>query len=250
MARTVKDAAYILQAIAGRDKYDNYTSDIPNKGVLPDYVAACNPFALRGARLGVPYNVLALYTSNARYAPVLSAFNKMITVMQEAGATIVVSNFTGLNEYRASGNSSIVLGADFKTNIAQYFDSLTYNPNKITGEVKLQTFTINFPGEQFSPTARDVGVWNNSINLGFGNKSPEFWAAYQANQYLGGDATLLGAITRNNLDAVILPTPFSPGYAAITGSPVVTVPMGFYPQNQTVIMNGFGNLKAVGPNYP
>jgi amidase len=29
MARTVKDAAYILQAIAGPDQYDNYTSAIP-----------------------------------------------------------------------------------------------------------------------------------------------------------------------------------------------------------------------------
>jgi len=39
MARTVKDAAYILSATAGKDHYDNYTSAIPfNK--IPDYVAA------------------------------------------------------------------------------------------------------------------------------------------------------------------------------------------------------------------
>ena len=29
MAPTVKDAAYLLQAIAGKDEYENYTSAIP-----------------------------------------------------------------------------------------------------------------------------------------------------------------------------------------------------------------------------
>jgi amidase len=58
MARTVKDAAYLLNAIAGFDETDNYTSAIPYPDyVLPDYVAACNFSALSGVRLGVPRNV-------------------------------------------------------------------------------------------------------------------------------------------------------------------------------------------------
>lgn len=59
MARTVKDAAYLLQAIAGRDPLDNYTSAAP--ATLPDYVAACKFDSLRGVRLGVPRNVVAAY---------------------------------------------------------------------------------------------------------------------------------------------------------------------------------------------
>ena len=39
-------------------------------------------------------------------------------------------------------------------------------------------------------------------------------------------------------------------FAAIVGAPVVTVPLGFYPANTTVVMNGFGNLVAQGPNIP
>jgi amidase len=46
LARTVKDAAYLLHAIAGKDPYDNYASAIPFK-TIPDYVAACR-FSAQG----------------------------------------------------------------------------------------------------------------------------------------------------------------------------------------------------------
>ena len=58
MARSVKDAAYLLQAIAGMDPYDNYTSAIPYDP-LPDYVAACNFSGLQGKRIGIPRNVIS-----------------------------------------------------------------------------------------------------------------------------------------------------------------------------------------------
>lgn len=255
MARTVKDAAYLLQAIAGPDKYDNYTSAIPLANTstsingLPDYVSACRFDALKGARLGYPSNVIALYNGTARYAPVLSAFNGMISVLRAAGAEIVDAPFTGLAEYRASGNSSIVLGADFRTDLKNYLDELKTNPQHIKNEADLRNWTMTHPQEHWSPYARDVGVWNNSLALGFGNKSPKFWAAYQANLYLGGNATLLGAIQRNKLDAVIMPTAFAPGFAAIVGSPVVTVPMGKYPANTTVTVSPF-NVTTTAPNIP
>lgn len=57
MVRTVKDAAYVLQAIAGKDPYDNYTSAIP-RTPLPDYVAACKLSGLKGKRIGVPRDYL------------------------------------------------------------------------------------------------------------------------------------------------------------------------------------------------
>ena len=59
LARTVKDAAYFLQAIAGPDpEGDAATADIPlgPDGELPDYVAACQATGLRGRRVGVPRN--------------------------------------------------------------------------------------------------------------------------------------------------------------------------------------------------
>lgn len=62
MARSVKDAAYLLQAIAGRDPRDNYTSAAPAK--LPDYAGACKVDSLKGARIGVPRNVIERFSDN------------------------------------------------------------------------------------------------------------------------------------------------------------------------------------------
>jgi amidase len=57
MARTVKDAAYLLTAIVGYDKGDNYTAGIPWT-VVPDYVGACKLTGLQGIKIGyVCFNV-------------------------------------------------------------------------------------------------------------------------------------------------------------------------------------------------
>lgn len=94
MARTVKDAAYLLHAIAGKDPYDNYTSAIPFK--IPDYVAACKFSALKGKRLGIPRNLIDL-TNDATAAPIIPVFNAALKVLEAAGAIVVENtNFTGV----------------------------------------------------------------------------------------------------------------------------------------------------------
>jgi amidase len=52
LARTVRDAALLLAAIAGRDPDDAATGAAPARSA--DYLAALDPKALAGARLGVP----------------------------------------------------------------------------------------------------------------------------------------------------------------------------------------------------
>lgn len=260
MARTVKDAAYLLSAIAGSDSYDNYTTANPNGNRSVNYVSACDYNALRGARLGVPWNVINYYQSNgnssATYlnnpvtAPVISAFNASLSLLASAGATIVPTNLTVPGAYNSGGNETIVLDADFIVDLANYLKELTYNPNNITSLADLRAFTESFPAEQWSPTARDVGIWNETLALGFNNTSPQFWTAWENDQLLGGPLGLFGSIARDNLDAVLLPTQFAPSFAAIVGAPGVTVPMGFYPPNTTVSMNGFGNLVAQAPGIP
>jgi len=252
------DAAYLLSAIAGPDNYDNYTRANPAGNNTINYAAACDYHALRGKRLGVPWNVINYYASNGNASasylnnpasyPVIAAFNASLALIEAAGATIVPTNFTITGAYNSGGNETIVLDGDFPVNLATYLSELTYNPNNITSLEDLRAFTEAFPAEMWSPTARDVGIWNESLALGFNNTSPQFWAAWEADQLLGGDLGLFGSISRDNLSAVLLPTQYAPGFAAITGAPVVTVPMGFYPANTTIKMNGFGNLVAQAPN--
>lgn len=222
MARTVKDAAYILQAIAGFDPYDNYTSAIPNNGTLPDYVAACNYSALSGARIGIAQNVIEAFGAGGGSATEVNAFYKATDILKEAGATVVTANFTALNQYLNSSAEIEVLNADFIVGLANYLSLLTYNPRNVTTLAQVRTFTHNFPAEDWPE--RDTLVWDNALFVQkWNNTDPRFWKAYQQDLFLGGPGGILGALERQNLDAVILPTSFASSFPAIVGAPLVSI---------------------------
>lgn len=248
MARNVKDAAYILSAIAGKDPNDNYTSAIPFDTV-PDYAAACDYFALQGKRIGVPRNVFNITGAEEHYGAVVAAFNASLDVFREAGAVIVDDIFLEGYEVLASADYELnVLKADFIVNVASYFAKLTANPHNITSLAELQDFTQAFPAEDWPE--RDTNLWQDSLDLGYDNTSPEFWSNYTADLYYGGLLGITGALTNFSLDALIVPTPFSSTLPAVIGAPIVTVPLGRYPDNQAVIPNSFGNLNDTAPNVP
>ncbi|KAL8717261.1 MAG: hypothetical protein Q9225_005481 [Loekoesia sp. 1 TL-2023] len=248
MARTVKDAAYLLQAVAGVDPNDNYTLAQPF-ATPPDYVGACNYSSLRGKRIGVPRNII---TEEEGDAPVLSAFESAIRTIRRGGATIVDNiNITAyaLDQYLNGNASIIILEADFLSDLPKnYLSKLVTNPNNVHNLADVSNFTHNFPPEDYPD--RDTGVWDEAFALGFDNTSPQFWAAYQNNLEVAGPQGILGLLTNYSLDALILPTDFSPGLPALVGTPVVTVPMGFYPANTTVVRNRRGTLVETAPNIP
>lgn len=249
MARTVKDAAYVLQAIAGKDPNDNYTLAQPFD-TPPDYVAACNFSALRGKRIGIPRNVID--PTQEPDNTVVAAFNAAVETIRKAGAIIVDNtNITSyaLAQYTNGSSETIVLDADFVSDLpGEYLSMLSYNPNNVHDLADVSNFTHNFPPEDYPD--RDTKVWDQSLALGYNNTSPQFWAAYQDNLEIAGPQGILGLLANYSLDALILPTNFSPGLPALIGTPVVTVPLGFYPANETVIKNMRGTLVEVGPNIP
>ena len=97
---------------------------------------------------------------------------------------------------------------------------------------------------------RDTGVWDQALTFNFTNPSPEFQTAYQTNLLIGGPEGILGLLTNHSLDALILPTAFSPGLPALIGAPVITVPLGFYPADEPVVRNKRATLVETGPNIP
>lgn len=247
MARTVKDAAHILTAIAGPDPNDNYTSAIPFNST-PNYIEACKYDALKGKRIGVPRNYIDL-TGESYLAPVIPVFNAALDILRAAGAT-VVDNITlpGYDILAQANFPNIVLEADFNTDLAKYFAELTYNPNNLKTVSDLRNFTQGFPLEDYPE--RDTDVWDDAIALGYGNTSPEFWSNYTADLFYAGPLGITGALTNFSLDALVVPTDFAPFLPALIGAPVVTVPLGALPPNTTVQQNGFGNLNASAPNLP
>ena len=245
MARTVKDAAYILQAIAGKDPHDNYTLAIPNKR-LPNYVSACKDSSLRGSRIGVPRDILSLYSSNTTL-PIIEAFKQALDQLQSRGAIVVDTKFPLAKEYLASNIATKVICADYISNLAAYFTKLSANPNNIFSLADLRAFTKRYKLEQYPQ--RDTGLWDIALLQGWNNTDPRFWTAYQKNLKYGMGGGILGALKRDKLDAVVLPTEFAPTWAAGVGSPIISVPMGSYPAGTPIVRNDWG-LVTSGPNVP
>lgn len=143
-----------------------------------------------------------------------------------------------------------MLNADFISGLANYLSELSYNPNSVESLSDVRNWTHENGAIEDWPE-RDTDVWEEALfNQTWNNTDPRFWDAYQTNLYVAGEGGILGALKRSNTSAVLLPTQISPIIPALVGSPVVSVPMGYYPYDWNVTMNGFGNLVASGPNIP
>ncbi len=80
LARTARDCARMLTAIAGHDPRDPTSAAMP----VPDYEAGLNG-DLRGLRVGVPTN----YFTEGCDGPVLLAFSEAVKALQARGAQLV-----------------------------------------------------------------------------------------------------------------------------------------------------------------
>ncbi|KAM4061985.1 amidase [Hirsutella rhossiliensis] len=246
MARTVKDAAHLLSAIAGPDGKDNYTSAFPFRSV-PDYAKACTNDGLKGKRLGIPRKL----TDGNGTDPTAAAFQSALKVLREAGAEIVDNlTFPGLDvlNEKYPNAEDVVLRTDFVSNLKEYLSHLVSNPNNITSLEDLQAFTQASPKEYWPE--RDTGIWNETLARGLNKTSPEAYSNETTIRYLAGQLGLTGALKNYTLDAIVLPTDFIINVAALLGTPVVTVPLGKMPANTSFTKNSVGNLNETGPNKP
>ena len=250
MARTVKDAAYILQAIAGLDENDNYTSSIPDDGAIPDYLSLLDKGALSGTRLGMPSNILEIFGIVNPDHPEGKAFYVAFDVLRIAGATIVSSNFSAFEDPETFDFDleSRVLNADFVTNLAAYLSQLIENPADVHSLADIREFTRSTPAEEYPD--RNTAIWDVALDeMGYDNTDPRFQEDLELLRSYGGKGGLLGAIEEHELDAVILPTSVASLFAAFAAAPVVSVPMGFYPEDAEVVKNERG-MTTQGPGLP
>lgn len=246
LARTVKDAAVILQAIAGKDGRDNFTSAIPSD-TIPNYVAACREDALRGARIGVPWNTMEI--SSMRPEPeILNAFHEAIAVLSAAGATIVSANFTSGTELENLTSVGIAAHADLYTAIPKYLAELSFNPHDIHTIQDVRDKMRTTPGEGYPHY--DTFVFDEAADQGFNTSDPRFWSAHLEVQRVCGTEGIYGAMDEHDLDALILPTVSAPAFPGFIGSPAVSVPMGFYPEGAKVRWDRNNEIVEAAPGIP
>ena len=120
MARTVRDAAIVLAAIAGGDGRDPATSAIPAE-FAAELAAPLKPGALRGARIGVVRGPFGLH---ARMEP---ALNALVATLRAAGAEVI--DPVKVNSLGKFGNATgDLLSYEFKDGLNRYLAA----PGRVT----------------------------------------------------------------------------------------------------------------------
>lgn len=237
IARCVEDVATALTVMAseGYDAEDNVTALIPagTKGI--DYGASLIQGSLKGLRFGV-LEGFHNRTASSKTTPVNQAMDKHIAELRNAGAVIVPINDTLYNA------DSIISALDVQR--FEYREALTeYLQQPSLGGKHPNSTEELYASDNFVVLPSGYEYVTTSLKSSTSNETYAFRQAGIQNLTLALQKTF----TSNDLDAVIYPeqknlvvelgSPSQSGrngiLAALTGTPVVTVPIGFSESTKT-----------------
>ena len=231
MARTVRDAAILLNALAGADPRDKATRESAGRRTR-DFTASLAPAGLDGKRIGVARKLAGF---NDR---VDGLFAAALDVLKQQGATLV--DPADLPDAPGLGDAEFeVLLFEFKAGLDAYFAGRGA-PNGLRTLKDAFDFNVHEKGRELRYFGQDI--FTKAIERG-PLTSPKYLAAIRkcrsGARTLGIDAVM----GRHRLDALVCPTTgpawltdllngdhYTGGGAstvpAIAGYPHVTVPMG------------------------
>lgn len=230
MARTVRDAAILLGALAGEDPQDSYTSASKGKNE-PDYTKFLDADGLKGKRIGIEKDGLKVNPAMD------SLFQQAIETLKSKGATIVeVELYKQLKE---AGKAQLtVLLYEFKDGLNSYLSKANSKVKSLADVIAFnkqnETKAMPFFKQETLELAEKKGGLNEK----------EYVEAVGKTAGITRKAidTLL---KEHNLDAIAAPTngfaccidlvngDYDNGFsfsspAAMAGYPHITVPMGYY----------------------
>ena len=234
IGRCVEDIAVALTVIAsvGYDPKDNITARVPPEVRSKDYAAVLDGPELTTMRFGMLEGFFNR-TASDETTPVNNAMDNIVRVLTEAGATMVPITESIYNA------TAILAQLDVQT--SEYREGLTsylQNPN-LTGSHPASMPDLYENTTDFLVIPSQYSYVNSALNSSTSD------ATYL--RKLHGITNLTTALQKtfvsNNLDFIIHPeqknlvvkvgSPSQSGrngiLAALTGSPVVTIPIGFSP---------------------
>ena len=230
MARTVRDAAILLGALAGSDPRDTATADADAK-MQKDYTRFLDANGLRGARIGVARKYFGFSDS------VDALMNSLIGEMKSAGAVIV--DPADLESHgKFDDTELLVLMYELKADLNAYLAS------RPDAQVRTLADIIAFNEDN---KGKEMHYFGQDLFLKAQEKGPlteqEYVAALAANHKLSREGGIDGVMDKFHLDAIVAPTGGpawltdlvdgdhagggSSNAAAVAGCPNINVPAGF-----------------------
>lgn len=228
MARSVRDAAILLQALCGRDDADEATHDAP----ALDLIAPLAGATLKGARIGVARRGLFGY-----HAPTDAVADAAIARMREAGAEIV--DPVEVPHLRDIGRAEFdVLLYEFKDGLERYLRDFAPSAS-----IRNLADLIAFDERERD---RELAFFGHDTFVAAQQKGPlteqSYLDALARCRTLAREQGLPALLREQKLDAVVAPTTSpapvvdllygdrhfggSARAAAVSGCPHVTVPAG------------------------
>lgn len=239
MARTVRDTAALLEAIAGPDARDPISQK--SKGHVPkSYTAGLKPGSLKGKRLGVLRQIVPADNADPR---VVALMDQAIADLRKAGAEIIDPfAIPALPELTKDWKGFTRLRDDFDAYLATHPTAPYKSFKEIVASKKY-----------LAP--RFETAFTNQANYEYpADKDPTTAAKQQRSEEIR--QVFLKAFDTAKLDAIIYPqfnfppkkngdtyTPLGRDqnmYSSITGFPALVVPMGFVDPGLPMGMQFFG----------
>ena len=230
IARTVRDAALLLTAMAGRDPADPATAEA--NAHRSNYVAALKPNALKGVRLGIADFLLKNFTPKT-----LAVFHRALALLKTEGAVLVQVDDYSLAPIEKREN--LVLLTDLKVDMKQY---LAGSPPAVKSRTLADLIAFDDAHRR-----EEMHWFGQSLFLKAertkGLDDPAYIRARATNLRLAGPDGIDRLLKEHRIEALISPTqnPASvidlvngdagigggdSTLPAVAGYPYITVPMG------------------------
>jgi amidase len=216
MARTVRDAVLLLNAMLGKDAGDAAMGTSAGK-VHEDYTVFLDENGLRGARIGIPRD----YYFEELTEEQLALFNASVARMQELGAIII--DPADIPTAREIKYSSVVLN-EFKTSLNAYLARL--GPGAPIRSLKdIIDFNHAHPTEtlKYGQSTLLDAEYTTSGTL----TEPQYLRDRATDLRLCKEEGIDAVMKEHHLDALLFPADFGARITSRSGYPSIVVPSGY-----------------------
>lgn len=211
IARSVADAAALLNVIAGSDPTDPLTANADRH--VTNYTRFADPALVRGKRIGV----LRLHADEDEFT--ILAIQQAIRALTDRGVTIIenvdIPSMDGLLE-----DQEALLLAEFKHDIAAYLETRVEQPLRTLDD--LIAFNEREATRELAHFGQEVFLAARGATL---LDDPSYFERRIRATRKAGPEGIDAVMAEHNLDAIIA-TPASMAMPSVAGYPVMTVSTG------------------------
>lgn len=221
MARTVKDAALLLSALAGTDEKDPITLTNPFLAEV-DFTAYLNKDGLKGKKIGIAREGYFEYLSKEKLEVMEVAINKLTELGAEV-VEVVIPSAKRKWSYK-------VLTYEFKAALNAYLKGL-----HLSYPIRSLKDVIDFNNKNEEKTLKyGQKLLLQSEETSGSLFEKEYIEALEEDIYYSTEQGMDQVLKGNQLDAIVFPNNYGASIPAKAGYPSITVPAGYSSKGEPV----------------